>query len=152
MLTLTEGRERRSAGATATAAGPPSSSLWAAMPGLERARSSPVVGAEYHDVGVLLHRELVEALAGRGVEDDVARHVGRADLGGASGQQLFGLLLLVGLALVLGQVRVADVGERELTAGVGEQPAEGEGVAVVVGVVVGNDDLRGHGVLLVIRR
>ncbi len=34
VLTLTEGWERRPAGATAIAAGPPSSSLWAGIPGL----------------------------------------------------------------------------------------------------------------------
>jgi len=39
---------------------------------------------------------------------------------------------------------VTDVGERELGSGKGEEPAEGERVAVVVAVVVGNDDLEGH--------
>jgi hypothetical protein len=37
---------------------------------------------------------------------------------------------------------VADVGERELTAGLGQQATEGQRVAVHVGVVVGNDDLQ----------
>ena len=108
-------------------------------PRLDRARSSAVLGAKDDHVGLFALGQFGQADAGAGVDDDVARHVRRPDRGRSAGQQLLRLFLLQRPAL-----GVADVGERELGAGVGEQAAEGESVAVVVGVVVGNDDLQGH--------
>ena len=64
---------------------------------------------------------------------------GVADRGRAPLQQLLGLRLLERLA-----EGVPDVGESELGAADGEQPTQRESVAVVVGVVVGNDDLQCH--------
>ena len=140
VLTLTEGCSRRPAGATAIAAGPPSSSLWAEIPGLTRPWA--VRYSEPKTItSALLLGQLGQADAGAGVDDDVLGHVGRADRLRAAGEQLLGLLLLERFA-----EGVADVGERELGAGDRQQPAQGERVAVVVGVVVGNDDLESHSV------
>ena len=65
-----------------------------------------------------------------------------ADLAGAALEQLLRLLLrrrFAGRVVLLG---VAYVSDRELGPAVCEQAPEGERVAVVVGVVVGNDDLQ----------
>ncbi len=67
----------------------------------------------------------------------------------AAREQRLGLVLGEHLAVGLGLVGVAHVRERDLGAGLREEAAEGDGVVLVVGAVVGNDDLGGgHGFLL----
>ena len=56
VLMLTDGLSRSPAGATAIAAGPPSSSLWAGMPGLTVPGGGAVLGSEDDHVGVLAFR------------------------------------------------------------------------------------------------
>ena len=106
---------------------------------LDRAGRGAVLGAENDHVGILALGQFGEANAGAGVDDDVAWHVRRANRFGAAGEQVLSLLLLQRATL-----GVADVGEREIGAAEGEQAAERERVAIVVGVVIGNDDASGH--------
>ena len=63
-------------------------------------------------------------------------------------EQRLGLVLGERLAVVVGLVAVAHVGDRHLGAGAGEDAPEGDRVVLVRGAVVGNDDLGGHGALL----
>src|SRR5207247_84537 len=67
-----------------------------------------------------------------------------ADRLGAVREQRLGPLLLGGLAARVLRVRMADVREGERRATDREQAAQRERVTVVVGVVVGDDDLGGH--------
>ena len=62
---------------------------------------------------------------------------------GAVLEQLLGVLLLQRLASAVGLLRVTYVGKRDLAAQLAQRAAQGERVPVVVGAVVGNDDL-GH--------
>ena len=70
--------------------------------------------------------------------------VGVAEQLRAACQQPLGLALREPLALEVGLLGVAHVGERHLGAGLGEDAAERDRVVLVGGSVVGNDDLGGH--------
>ena len=106
-----------------------------------------VLGAEHDHVGVDADREVAQAGRRRSAQHDVRRHVRLADLLGAGGEQRPRLGLGESLAAALALVRVPDVGELERRARSGEQAPEGERVAIGVRAVIGDDDLRGHGVL-----
>ena len=75
----------------------------------------------------------------------MARDVRVAEQLSAVLEQRLGLALLEDLALAVGLLRMADVRERQLAAAGREELPQGERVAVVIGVVVGDDDSRGHG-------
>src|SRR5664280_3274943 len=92
--------------------------------------------------------ERAQALGGRTVGDDVAGDVGVAEQGRAAREQLLGLALGELLAVEVGLLGVADVGERHLGAATGEHATEGDRVVLVCGAVVRDDDLGGHGALL----
>ena len=66
---------------------------------------------------------------------------------GAVREQLFGVLLLQRLTRAVGLLGVTDVGEGDVPAQLTQAVAQAKRVTVVVGAVVGNDDL-GHCVLL----
>ena len=72
----------------------------------------------------------------------MGREVGIAEGGGAPFQERLRLVLRQPFAAALRLVGVADVCELERRARSGEQPAELERVAVRVGSVVGDEDLR----------
>ena len=78
----------------------------------------------------------------------MTRDVGVAENGGAVVQELARGALLERLALAVGLLCVADVRQRQIGSAAGEQLPERQCVAVVVGVVVGDDDPRGHFKLL----
>ena len=98
------------AGARAIAEGPPSSSLWAEMPGFRVPRGSGI-GAEDDHGGVLFLGQFHQADAGRRVDDDVLRHLRGTDRSGAAVEQLLGLFLLQRFA-----EGVAYIGEPQLGA------------------------------------
>ncbi len=70
------------------------------------------------------------------------REVGIAERGGAPFQERLRLVLRQPFATAFRLVGVADVRELERRARAGEEPAELERVAVRVGPVVGDEDLR----------
>ncbi len=73
--------------------------------------------------------------------------VGGAERGRTAVEQgAGGVLLEVGVG-ALGIDVVADVGQSDAGAGVGEAAGKRQGVLVVGGVVVGDDHVGGHGVL-----
>ena len=102
------------------------------------------VRAERDHVGPLALGKRTQPLGSRAVGDDVARDLGAAEDGGAALEQLVGLALHERLAVAVGLVRVTDVGKRHLGACAREHATERDGVVLVCGAVVRNDDLGGH--------
>ena len=142
---MARGRSRRPAGASATAVGPPLSRRWADVPGTDGAVRGAVVRAEHDDVGAAAGDELAQALARRCVDDHVLLGGGSADDVRGAFEQLRRLLGLEDLLHRVRGARVAHVREAAGGAGVAQEPAERERVAICVGSVVGHDERRAHG-------
>ena len=100
------------------------------------------VRAEHDRLGADLRGEGLQPLGRRAIGHRVAAGERAGEQRGAAVEHFLGLLVADGL------VGVADVAEGHLGAGTGEQRAEGDRVVLVGGSVVGDDDLGGHGRLL----
>ena len=103
------------------------------------------VRAEHDHVGFGLRGKLAQALRRGAVGDDVASRVRPAEQLGAALEQSLGLVLGEDLSAGVHLGGVTHVCERHLCAGADEQPAERYGVVLVVGSVIGNDDVGRHG-------
>ena len=99
------------------------------------------VGAEDDHVGVLGLGELAKTVGGRGVDDHVAIGAGGPDRAGAALEQLVGVLLVDSVPVAVLLLGVTNIGEGDVGAGAGEDPCECDGVLVVGGAVIGNDEL-----------
>ena len=75
----------------------------------------------------------------------MARDLGATEDGGAALEQFVRLALHERLAVAVGLVRVTHVGKCHLGARALEHATERDGVVLIGGAVVGNDDLGGHG-------
>ena len=128
----------------ATETTPPSKSRRAEGCGSTRPRGRAVGRSEDDQVGALGQGEVAQARGRRRAEHDVLRDVALLDRGGAGLEQRRDLLLGEPLTAALGLVRMAHVRQLQCSSAACEQPPERERVAVVVGAVVGDDDLDGH--------
>ncbi len=139
-------RSARSTGAIATAMRPPSQQTLGGVADRDVAFGGVRVRAEHDHVGALGLGERREALGGRAVGDDVTPGTGLTEQADAAVEELLRLVLGDRLAGAVDLGAVADVGERHLGAGAGEQSTESDRVVLVGGAVVGNDDLGTFGV------
>ncbi len=139
VLTLTAGLVWSPAGATAIADGPPSRSLWAEIPGFRVPAAVRYSEPKTMTSALSLSASSIRPSLVAGLTTTCFGMSGVPTEARAPLQQLLRLALLERLP-----EGVPDVGEGELGAVDGEQPTQRERVAVVVGVVVGNDDLQCH--------
>ena len=103
-----------------------------------------VLGAEHDRLGIELEREVAQAVRRRGAQDDMRRDVRPAERLGAGVEQFLCVSLGEPLCRPLALHRMPHIREGDARTGCREHLPEREGVAVVVGSVVRNDDLRGH--------
>ena len=108
------------------------------------AAARAVLGSEDDHVGLLGSREPRQALARRGVDDDATRDVRLLQPAGTALEQGVRLVVAELLGIRAAVDGVTHIGERQPGAGVAQGPAEHERVAVVLGVVVGNDRVGCH--------
>ena len=92
-------------------------------------------------------REPAESLGRAGAEHHAALDVGIVEPARTALEQDLRLVFGEQLAVTLGMRGVAHVGERQLGAGVAEQPPQRQRVVVAGSVVVGDDRARFHDVV-----